>query len=54
MAVVPCFVVVDLAVRKVFLLQEVHRLAEWLGPESAWCDTTRALLLAPLQHDRHQ
>ena len=35
MAVVPCFVVVDLPVRKVFLLQAVHRIAEWLGPESA-------------------
>ena len=35
MAVVPCFVVVDLPVRKVFLLQAVHRIAAWLGPESA-------------------
>ena len=35
MAVVPCFVVVDLPTRKVFLLQAVHRIAEWLCLESA-------------------
>ena len=32
---VPCFVIVDLPVRKVFLLQAVHRIAEWLCLKSA-------------------
>ena len=35
MAVVRCFVVVDLPVRKSFLLQAVHRITEGLGPELA-------------------
>ena len=36
MAVASCVVVVDLPVRQVFLLQAVHRIAAWLGPEACY------------------
>ena len=36
MAVASCVVVVDSPVRQVFLLQVVHCIAAWLGPEACY------------------
>ena len=54
MAVASCIVVADLPVRQFFLLQPVHCIAAWLGPEACYPvlrHAVKEIRLLPHQED---
>ena len=54
MAVASCIVVADLPVRQLFLLQPVHCIAAWLGPEACYPvlrHAVKEIMLLPHQED---